>query len=71
MEKQRKVKRLILIWSVSISKNPFRFLGLFSAGYDNHRLGSSEEVYREGGDAGFKKNPVGCGPYRFVEFVRA
>ncbi len=21
------------------------------------------------GDAGFKKNPVGCGPYRFVEFV--
>ena len=21
------------------------------------------------GDAGFKKNPVGCGPYKFVEFV--
>jgi peptide/nickel transport system substrate-binding protein len=21
------------------------------------------------GDAGFKKNPIGCGPYRFVEFV--
>ena len=21
------------------------------------------------GEAGFKKNPVGCGPYKFVEFV--
>ena len=51
-------------------KEPFPdFLDYFLPGTTTIGWVVPKKYIEKVGDAGFKKNPVGCGPYKFVEFV--
>lgn len=51
-------------------KKPFPdFLDCFLAGVGTAGWIVPKNYIERVGDAGFKKHPVGCGPYKFVEFV--
>ncbi|MDD1748922.1 MAG: ABC transporter substrate-binding protein [Methanothrix sp.] len=51
-------------------KEPFPdFLEYFLPGTTTIGWVVPKKYIEKVGDAGFKKNPIGCGPYKFVEFV--
>jgi peptide/nickel transport system substrate-binding protein len=51
-------------------KEPFPdFLEYFTPGISSIGWVVPKKYVEKVGDAGFKRNPIGCGPYKFVEFV--
>ena len=68
--RRRRWKPLIPIWSAFISKNPFRIFWIIICP-DQPRLAGScpKSMWKKWGMPVLKRHPIGCGPYKFVEFV--